>query len=105
VTNDWVVVGAGVLGLSVACDLALRGTRVTVVEARYPNAGTSGTTFGWVNANDKLPESYFRLKDAGVQAHHAFAADDAPLTDFRPQLFQANSDPVPPAQARLPSEQ
>jgi len=36
-----VVIGAGVIGLSVATELARRGTRVTVVEQEAPGAGTS----------------------------------------------------------------
>ncbi|MFC7403677.1 NAD(P)/FAD-dependent oxidoreductase [Georgenia alba] len=65
-----VVIGAGVVGTSVAAELAERGTRVTVLERDLPGGGTSATSYAWVNANGKEPEPYFRLNHAGVRAHH-----------------------------------
>ncbi len=66
-----VVIGAGVVGAAVAAGLARRGADVTVLEARRPGAGTTATSFGWVNAAGKEPEPYFALNHAGVRAHHA----------------------------------
>ena len=63
------VVGAGVVGAAVARAAALRGAEVTVFERGHPGVGTSGTTFGWVNAHNKEPESYFALNRAGMRAH------------------------------------
>ncbi|MBB4932635.1 glycine/D-amino acid oxidase-like deaminating enzyme [Lipingzhangella halophila] len=65
------IVGAGVLGLSVARELAGNGDQVTVYEADRPGAGTSGTTFAWVNSHTKEPTGYHELNVAGVRAHHA----------------------------------
>jgi glycine/D-amino acid oxidase-like deaminating enzyme len=73
-----VVIGAGVVGAAVAAGLARRGVEVTVLEAAYPGAGTSGTTFAWVNSANKEPEPYFALNYAGVQAHYTLAAGGAP---------------------------
>ncbi|MGH3505205.1 MAG: FAD-dependent oxidoreductase [Nocardioidaceae bacterium] len=72
-----IVIGAGVIGASVAAALARRGADVTIVEARAPGAGTSSTSFAWVNANSKEPRSYFDLNYAGVQAHHRLASEGA----------------------------
>lgn len=63
------IVGAGAIGAAVARAAVLRGAEVTVFERDHPGAGTSGTTFGWVNAHNKEPESYFALNRAGMRAH------------------------------------
>jgi D-hydroxyproline dehydrogenase subunit beta len=63
------VIGAGVIGASVAAHLARLGSQVTLLEAAYPGAGTTGTTYGWVNANAKEPREYFELNVAGMAAH------------------------------------
>lgn len=63
------VIGAGVLGLSVARSLALQGAEVTIFERSYPGAGTSSTTFAWVNSNGKMPESYHQLNAAAIDEH------------------------------------
>ena len=68
-TQRIAVTGAGVLGLSVARMLALRGAQVTVFDKGVPGAGTSQISFAWVNANGKSPESYHRLNEAGIEAH------------------------------------
>jgi glycine/D-amino acid oxidase-like deaminating enzyme len=70
-----VVIGAGVIGLSAATELARRGVAVTVVEQRSPGSGTSATTYGWVNSNNKKPRSYYELNVAGMEAHHRLARD------------------------------
>ncbi|NMH80613.1 NAD(P)/FAD-dependent oxidoreductase [Pseudonocardia xinjiangensis] len=73
-----VVIGAGVVGAAVAVGLAERGAEVTVLEAVRPGAGTTGTSFAWVNSANKEPEHYHALNHAGVRAHHAFAGERAP---------------------------
>ena len=50
-----VVVGAGVLGASVALHLAWAGAAVTLVEASEPGQGTSAVSFAWLNAFGKRP--------------------------------------------------
>jgi glycine/D-amino acid oxidase-like deaminating enzyme len=77
-----VIIGAGVLGAAVAAGLTRHresaGLEVTVLEARHPGAGTSGTTFAWINANNKHPDHYFALNHKGLRAHHDLAAGAAP---------------------------
>lgn len=68
-----VVIGAGAIGLSVATELARRGATVSVVEQNTPGSGTSATTYGWVNSNNKQPASYHELNLAGLEAHHRLA--------------------------------
>ncbi|MGQ0568235.1 MAG: NAD(P)/FAD-dependent oxidoreductase [Armatimonadota bacterium] len=63
------VIGAGVVGASVAYRLAQAGVRVTILEAGDVGCGTSNASFAWTNANNKPPRSYHELNVAGMQAH------------------------------------
>lgn len=47
-----IVVGAGIVGASIAFHLSRRGARVTVLEAGEPGQGASGVSFAWVNGHD-----------------------------------------------------
>jgi sarcosine oxidase subunit beta len=52
-----IVVGAGIMGLSIAYNLAIRGTQVVVLEGRYPGSGLSVRAIGgvhsqWSNEHD-----------------------------------------------------
>lgn len=70
-----VVIGAGAIGLAVACELAGRGRRVVIVDGGEPGGGTTRTSFAWVNAYSKAPREYFDLNRAGVEAHRSLAAE------------------------------
>lgn len=87
-----VVIGAGVVGAAVAAGLTRRGVAVTVLEARYPGAGTTGTTYAWINSANKEPEPYFALNHAGVRAHHELAAGGAPWFSPTGNLERATTD-------------
>ncbi|NHV87570.1 FAD-binding oxidoreductase, partial [Escherichia coli] len=45
-----VVVGAGIVGASIGLNLAEQGAQVTVLEAETPGAGTTSTSYAWVNS-------------------------------------------------------
>ncbi len=66
---DVVVIGAGVVGASVAYRLATGGARVTLVDRGRPGAETTSRSFAWLNANDKPPPAYHALNAEGIQAH------------------------------------
>jgi glycine/D-amino acid oxidase-like deaminating enzyme len=70
-----VVVGAGVLGASVAARLASAGWRVTLLERDQPGRGTSRWSFAWLNSNDKAPRPYHDLNHAGIRAWAELAPD------------------------------
>ena len=70
-----IVIGAGVMGASVAFRAALGGAAVTVLEAGRIGGGTSGTSFAWTNSNGKTPRPYHDLNVAGMQAHAALAQE------------------------------
>lgn len=63
------VIGAGVIGLSVARELALQGAEVTLLDAGRVGTGTSRTTYAWVNSNGKSPMSYHQLNAEGMREH------------------------------------
>ncbi|HQZ91098.1 MAG TPA: FAD-dependent oxidoreductase, partial [Thermomicrobiales bacterium] len=56
-----VIIGAGAVGSATAYRLAQAGAAVTVVERRFPGAGTSGSSFAWLNSFGKTPRDYHRL--------------------------------------------
>jgi glycine/D-amino acid oxidase-like deaminating enzyme len=69
------VIGAGIIGTSIAWRLAARGASVTMIEAALPGAGTTETSVAWVNASSKLDSSreYFDLAVKATGEHHALA--------------------------------
>ena len=46
-----IVVGAGIVGASIAYHLAAAGAAVTVLDAGAVGAGASAKSFGWINAS------------------------------------------------------
>lgn len=64
------VIGAGVIGLSVAAELSRAGSDVVVLEAGGIGSGTSSTSYAWTNSNGKEPNPYFELNLAGLQQMH-----------------------------------
>jgi glycine/D-amino acid oxidase-like deaminating enzyme len=63
------VVGAGIVGASVAYHLSEGGAEVVLIDGAEPGSGTTSTSFAWVNANNKLPRDYFELNLAGMHEH------------------------------------
>ena len=53
--TDVVIVGAGVIGLSIVHELLCRGTRVTLVDARQPGMGASWASAGVLAPQGALP--------------------------------------------------
>ncbi len=60
------VVGAGIIGASIAFHLAKRGAQVTVLEKERPGAGATRNSFAWLNAFSKQPRSYYDLNVHGI---------------------------------------
>lgn len=65
-----VVIGAGIVGSSIAWHLARRGAKVTVIEREAPASGTSGRSFAWINAHySKQPLAYHQLSARSLFAY------------------------------------
>jgi len=63
------VVGAGIVGSSVAHRLSEGGAEAVLIDRGEPGSGTTSASFAWVNANNKLPREYFELNRAGMGEH------------------------------------
>ncbi len=71
-TPHVVVVGAGILGASIAFHLTLRGAQVTMVEAGEPGLGASRVSFAWLNSYDKNPFPYHDLNRRSIEMWERF---------------------------------
>ena len=56
------IVGAGIIGASIAWHLVRAGARVTVTEAGEPGGIATRNSWAWINASWGNPEPYFRLR-------------------------------------------
>lgn len=70
-----VIIGAGAVGSATAYRLAQAGAAVTLVERRFPGAGTSGSTFAWLNSFGKTPREYHRLNVRSIGEHQDLARE------------------------------
>jgi glycine/D-amino acid oxidase-like deaminating enzyme len=68
-----VVIGAGILGSSIAIHLVERGVRPVVIDAQRPGQGTSTGSFASISAFDKDPAAWFQLACAGMSNWPRFA--------------------------------
>jgi glycine/D-amino acid oxidase-like deaminating enzyme len=64
------VVGAGIIGASIAWHLARAGARVTVLESNAPGGIATRNSWAWINASWGNPEPYFRLRVRAMQEWH-----------------------------------
>jgi len=69
-----IVVGAGIIGASIAWHLAEGGARVTVLDAREPGGVATRLSWAWINASFGNPEPYFRLRRQAMQEWRRLAA-------------------------------
>lgn len=69
-----VIAGGGILGASIAHQLARRGASVTVLEKARPGVGATANSFAWINAK-KQPHPYFTLSLMGIEAWRELHAE------------------------------
>lgn len=57
-----IVIGAGIIGASIAWHLTEAGAQVTVIADSAPGGVATPNSFAWINASWGNPEPYFRLR-------------------------------------------
>jgi len=79
--NRVAVIGAGIVGASIAYYLSKRGCDVVIIEKNLPAMQASGNTFAWINAAyPNRPDSYLRLRQRSLDEYHQLAQDiDLPI--------------------------
>ena len=70
-----VVIGAGILGASIAYHLARRGARVTLLDRGPPAGEATGASFAWINASFRNPKPYYDLRMVGLQEYRRLEAE------------------------------
>ena len=75
-----VIVGAGIIGASLALHLKRRGAPVTVIEAASPGGIATRASWAWINASWGNPETYFRLRHRSMRDWHQLVQDVPELT-------------------------
>ena len=78
-THPIVVVGAGIVGASIAWNLARRGQAVLIIDQNGIGNGATGRSFGWINANFAETSAYFALRSAAIEAHHRMETALGPM--------------------------
>jgi glycine/D-amino acid oxidase-like deaminating enzyme len=68
-TRRVIVIGAGIVGASIAWHLARRGAAVTVIDRGQPAGEATEKSFAWINATYGNPEPYFRLRFLSMQEY------------------------------------
>ena len=69
------VIGAGIVGASVAFHLSQHGMDVSVFDKNQPGSGASGHSFAWINAFSKQPRHYYDLNYRSMDRWPRFAED------------------------------
>jgi glycine/D-amino acid oxidase-like deaminating enzyme len=72
------VIGAGVIGATIAFRLAEKGLNVVLLDRAEPGSGATAASYAWINANEKLPRAYYELNRASMEEYRRLAWRLAP---------------------------
>ena len=93
-----IVIGAGIVGASIAYHLARRGADVTIVDRVGAAAGATGKSFAWINAHHIESEAYHRLRYQSLAEYHRLDRDldgikfnHLPMGSFHPGSMLASA--------------
>ncbi|MFD4699302.1 NAD(P)/FAD-dependent oxidoreductase [Streptomyces niveus] len=74
-SSDLVVVGAGIVGASVAYHAARAGAVVTLVDAGQPGAGVTADSFAWIGSSGVRTGPAAALREAATDEYHRLEAE------------------------------
>ncbi|MEQ8818445.1 MAG: FAD-binding oxidoreductase [Thalassobaculum sp.] len=74
-TGRIAVVGAGIVGASIAYHLAKRGARVTLIDAGRPGGGVTARAFGWINVSSGVAGQCAPLRGLAIADYHRLDAE------------------------------
>jgi glycine/D-amino acid oxidase-like deaminating enzyme len=77
--REVIVIGAGIIGASIAWHLAKAGAKVTILDKAEPGGVATPCSFGWINASFGNPEPYYRLRIRAMAEWKRLAAEVADL--------------------------
>ncbi len=70
-----VIVGAGIIGSTIAFQLTRRHSNVTVIDGAAPGSGATLASYAWINSRDKEPRHYHDLNRRSLDMWSRFARD------------------------------
>jgi glycine/D-amino acid oxidase-like deaminating enzyme len=73
--REVIVIGAGIIGASIAWHLVKAGARVTILDKSQPGGVATPCSFGWINASFGNPEPYYRLRIRAMAEWKRLAAE------------------------------
>ncbi|TIS56119.1 MAG: FAD-binding oxidoreductase [Mesorhizobium sp.] len=73
--HEVIVIGAGIIGASIAWHLAKAGARVTIIDDSGAGGVATPNSFAWINASWGNPEKYFRLRTRSMAEWTRLAKD------------------------------
>ena len=68
------VIGAGIVGASIAWRIGARGFSLALIDKAEPGSGASSHSFAWINAGAKEPLGYHNLNRRSLDMWQRFAA-------------------------------
>ena len=73
--SDLVVVGAGIVGASIAYHAARAGARVTLLDAGRPGAGVTAASFAWIGASGVRSGPAVEQRASALEEYHRLEAE------------------------------
>jgi glycine/D-amino acid oxidase-like deaminating enzyme len=70
-----VIVGAGIIGSSIAFKLTRRHKNVTIIDASRPGREATLASYAWIKSRDKSPREYQDLNRRSLDMWPRFARD------------------------------